>query len=55
LACTECKSIEDFHWDAFEEIKLPVGIEKWGDIEKRHVVLKGTCKACRSESPTDEE
>ena len=46
LACTECKRVEDLHWEGFDDIELPAEIAEWGDIESKHVVLRGICKAC---------
>ena len=46
FACTKCKKIEDFHWEAFETIKLTARTRKWGDIKRRHAVLTGTCADC---------
>jgi hypothetical protein len=46
LACTECKRVEDFHWEGFDDIQAPLKTEEWGDIRSKHVVLRGICKAC---------
>ncbi|MBW1859339.1 MAG: transcriptional repressor, partial [Deltaproteobacteria bacterium] len=46
LACTECKCVEDLHWEGFEDINPPLKTKEWGDIKSKHVVLKGICKAC---------
>ncbi|MBW2259394.1 MAG: transcriptional repressor, partial [Deltaproteobacteria bacterium] len=45
LACTECKCVEDLHWEGFEDINPPLKTKEWGDIKSKHVVLKGICKA----------
>jgi Fur family peroxide stress response transcriptional regulator len=46
LACSECKRIEDFSWEAFEDTGLPAELEDWGDIRSKHVVLRGVCNDC---------
>jgi len=51
LACTECKCVEDLHWEGFEDINLPTRTKEWGDIRSKHVVLRGICKACLKKQP----
>jgi Fur family peroxide stress response transcriptional regulator len=46
LACIRCKSIQDFQWQAFEEMPSPPKARKWGQVQSRHVVLKGVCREC---------
>jgi Fur family peroxide stress response transcriptional regulator len=46
LACTRCKSIQDFQWETFEEMKSPAKARKWGQVQSRHVVLRGICSEC---------
>ena len=46
LACTRCKSIQDFQWDTFEQMKTPAKARKWGEVQSKHVVLKGICRKC---------
>jgi Fur family peroxide stress response transcriptional regulator len=46
LACTRCKSIQDFDWETFEEMKPPANTKKWGEVKSMHAVLKGVCKEC---------
>jgi Fur family peroxide stress response transcriptional regulator len=55
LVCTECKSIQDFQWDAFQEMQLPVSTDNWGDVTSSHVVLRGTCKHCLEKDIKNEE
>ena len=50
LACTRCKSIQDFDWEAFDQMKPPEKTKKWGKVKSRHVVLKGICKKCLEKS-----
>ena len=46
LACTECKRVEDLHWEGLDDVELPAEIKEWGDIKSKHVVLRGICKTC---------
>jgi Fur family peroxide stress response transcriptional regulator len=46
LVCTQCKSIEDFRWEAFDKAKLPPEIGEWGQVYTKHTVLRGVCRAC---------
>jgi Fur family peroxide stress response transcriptional regulator len=46
LACTRCKSIRDFDWEAFNQMKPPAKTKKWGKVKSKHAVLKGVCKEC---------
>jgi Fur family peroxide stress response transcriptional regulator len=51
LACSECRRIEDFSWEPFEDAGLPAGLEDWGDIRSKHVVLRGICSDCLKKRP----
>jgi Fur family peroxide stress response transcriptional regulator len=46
LMCSECKKISDFQWNTVDEIPLPDGIESWGHIATRNVVVYGVCGNC---------
>ncbi len=46
LMCSKCKEISDFQWNTVDEIPLPVGIESWGRIAARNVVVYGICSNC---------
>ena len=46
LACTQCKSIVDFHWQDFQQMNAPAEAEKWGKVQSKYAVLKGICKQC---------
>ena len=50
LACIRCKSIEDFDWEAFEQMKPPAKTKKWGEVKSKHAVIKGMCKKCLKKS-----
>jgi Fur family peroxide stress response transcriptional regulator len=46
LACIRCKSIQDFDWEAFDQMKPPDKTKQWGEVESKYAVLKGICKEC---------
>lgn len=46
LVCARCKSIEDFHWEAFDKTEPPPSISKWGRIMNKQVALRGICNKC---------
>lgn len=46
LACIRCKSIQDFQWRTFEQMKPPAKATKWGEVQTKDVVLKGLCNEC---------
>ncbi len=47
LICTRCKSIEDFYWPDFDQMRLPSSAIRWGDIYSRHIEVRGLCKNCK--------
>ena len=46
LICHKCKEIIDFHWQFIDEATLPEEVKSWGRIERKNVVLYGTCRKC---------
>jgi Fur family peroxide stress response transcriptional regulator len=46
MVCTRCRSAVDFHWPLIEELDVPTETDGWGEIESRHVELRGICKSC---------
>ena len=44
--CTKCGSITDFTWDDLDTLKVPSGLEGWGDVLKRNATLEGVCSTC---------
>jgi Fur family peroxide stress response transcriptional regulator len=46
IACTQCRRVDDFHWQAFEDMNPPSTIRHWGNVESKAVILKGLCKDC---------
>lgn len=48
FACTRCKAIEDFQWEAFENMPLPSAeTQAWGEVQTRNVIVKGVCRKCK--------
>ncbi len=46
LICRDCKEIIDFHWQFMDEAALPEEVHSWGRIERKNVVVYGTCHKC---------
>ena len=46
LYCRSCKQIGDFPWDELDGVNLPTGLEKWGHISAKTLILEGTCNKC---------
>ena len=47
LVCKKCNQIEDFYWPDFDEMKPPHSVSDWGQVELKHVVIKGLCSKCK--------
>lgn len=47
LVCTRCGRIEDFYWPDFDRIELPGEVNRWGEIDSRHVEVRGLCQKCK--------
>ena len=50
LVCSRCKKIEDFYWPDFDRLSLPGSVNEWGDIEQKHVEIRGLCRNCKKAS-----
>ena len=48
LICSVCKSLTDFYWPDFDDMKPPPGMETWGHPEAKHVQIVGVCSKCSS-------
>ena len=48
LICNKCGKITDFEWTSFGGVDLPDGIDQWGSINKKNVILRGICNLCSS-------
>lgn len=45
--CTKCDTIYDFENDAYDNIAVPVEVQRHGDIVTKRVVLEGICSKCK--------
>jgi len=48
LVCTYCEKVEDFYWPNFDRMDLPDSVIGWGNVESKHVELRGLCENCRA-------
>ena len=55
LVCSRCKSIEDFYWPDFDEMKPPKTISHWGRIDVKRVVISGLCSSCKKKTEHKEK
>ena len=46
LICSRCKRVLDFHWPAVDGIELPPGLDQWGQIDSKTIVMYGICANC---------
>lgn len=46
IVCTNCKKIEDFYWNDFDNLNLPDAATNWSKIDSRHVEIRGLCQNC---------
>lgn len=44
--CVKCKSIFDYHYEPFDDIKLPPDIENRFRVFRKTVLLEGLCDNC---------
>lgn len=47
MVCKRCRKAIDFYWPVIDDLDVPAETEGWGDIESRHIELRGVCKSCR--------
>ena len=46
LICRKCKEIIDFQWKYIDKASLPEEVNSWGKIERKNIVVYGTCHKC---------
>jgi len=46
LICRKCKEIIDFKWNYIDNAALPEEVNSWGKIERKNIVVYGTCHKC---------
>jgi Fur family transcriptional regulator, peroxide stress response regulator len=45
--CIKCKKVFDFHYDPFDDIKIPASIAAKFKILRKSIYLEGICDSCR--------
>jgi len=46
LVCKVCRRAVDFYCPEIDELEVPVNAEGWGEIQSRHLELRGVCRSC---------
>jgi Fur family peroxide stress response transcriptional regulator len=46
LVCNRCRRAFDFYWPAVDQIETPKEVLDWGNIQSRHLELRGVCNKC---------
>lgn len=46
LICRKCKEIIDFQWQYIDQATLPEVVQAWGNVERKNIVVYGTCHKC---------
>lgn len=46
FVCSECKTIRDFGCAEVDELDIPDEVKAWGEIEGRHLLVRGVCREC---------
>ena len=46
LICRKCKEIIDFQWQYIDNASLPEEVHSWGRIDRKNIVVYGTCHKC---------
>ncbi len=50
--CIKCKKVFDFHYEPFDDIKMPASIASKFKILRKTVYLEGICDSCKSKTKT---
>ncbi len=50
FVCTRCKEVEDIYWPEFDSATVPETAGGMGQIQSRHLELRGICNACLHKS-----
>ncbi|HEX7344863.1 MAG TPA: transcriptional repressor [bacterium] len=50
LVCKRCKRVEDFYWPTFDQLNIPEQLRAWGQLDSKHVELRGLCRRCMGEN-----
>lgn len=46
LICRKCREIIDFQWQFIDQAALPEEVHAWGHVERKNIVVYGTCRKC---------
>lgn len=46
FVCTRCGAVEDFELPRLEALDLPPQVAAFGEVQSRHLELRGVCRAC---------
>ena len=46
FVCTRCKGVEDIYWPEFDNSLLPEEAGRMGQVQSRHLELRGICNRC---------
>jgi Fur family peroxide stress response transcriptional regulator len=49
LICRKCNEIIDFQWQFIDHASLPEEVHSWGRIDRKNIVVYGTCHKCLKE------
>ena len=50
FVCTRCKGVEDIYWPEFDNSLLPEEAGRMGQVQSRHLELRGICNRCFKEA-----
>ena len=46
FVCSACGMIRDFSSDGVDRLRVPDEVQSWGEIEGRHLQIRGVCRQC---------
>ncbi len=50
LVCRRCRRAVDLYWPVIEQLDDPTEAAAWGQVDSRHLELRGICKSCLNSS-----
>jgi Fur family peroxide stress response transcriptional regulator len=50
MVCKRCRKAVDLSWPQIESLDAPAETASWGEVESRHLELRGICNACLEEA-----
>lgn len=48
VICRKCNAITDLTWNLVDHTSLQDELHAWGEVERAHMVVYGTCTQCRA-------